>query len=194
MDVIDFRSLFGELGLDIKTHSGNLRCPHCARKAFKPYPDGRAHCHACAWHGDAIQLYADVKEIDRNQAYAKLAELYNLGKVKVKPKTRDEAMVGLACDLEYLAWCRMYFAFYQDSRAGISHYQKKSGYSQAQVSKILNGRFDQVSRKAWNSVVNMLRKDINVDALKRDIKEQTGYWRNRIEKDEVLRDSVSKHQ
>jgi hypothetical protein len=41
------------------------QCPlHRDEQAsFVVYPDGHAHCYGCGWHGDVIDLYADVNDI-----------------------------------------------------------------------------------------------------------------------------------
>ena len=194
MDSIDFRDLFVEQDLDATLHGGNFRCPFCGTKAFKAYDDGRAHCHHCEWHGDAVALYSALKDVDRQQAYTALAELYGLGRIKPKTKTLAEARKGLVDDLEFLAWCRLYFAFYKNQRSGLEHYQRRSGFSRPQFSKVLNGRFDLVSRKAWNQVVLALRQSLNIGQLKRDLENSAEFWGRKIREEESLREAVSKFQ
>lgn len=192
-DSIDFKDLFIELNLDPIPHSGNLTCPFCDKKAFKPYDDGRAHCHNCNWHGDAVQLYADLKGKSRQDAYTTLAELYGLGRIHPAKKTYEQARDSLANDLEFLSWCRMYFAFYRNQRSNMTYYQQKSGLSPAQFSKIVNGQFDLVSRKTWNMVVLMLKQSLDIRAFKSDIKHETGFWKQHISEN-GLNEAVGKFQ
>jgi hypothetical protein len=195
IETIDFKDLFVELGLDPTDHSGNLTCPFCGKKSFTPYRDnGVARCHACDWSGNAINLYAKVKGVDTKETYADLLALYNAKAIKLKPKTRKEAVEQLASDLDFLAWARLHFAFYKSERMGAAHYQKKSGYSRSHFTKVMNGQFDKVSRKAWNEIVLLLRQAINVGQLKKDMGLKSAYWKGRIEGDGQLRESVSRFQ
>ena len=152
------------------------------------------HCHSCKWSGNTISFYAKVKGLEYKQAFAALIDLYNLKRIKPKRKTRQEAVNGLASDLDLLAWVRIYFAFYKSDRMNPAYYQKKSGYSRSHFTKVLNGQFDKVSRKAWNEIVLMLRHAIKVGSLKKDIGMKSGYWKERIGSDGQLRESVSKYQ
>ncbi|MGE4339850.1 MAG: hypothetical protein AB7E55_28370, partial [Pigmentiphaga sp.] len=191
---IDFAELFSELGLPADARSGNLCCPFCGKRAFKPYDDGRAHCHACAWHGNAVRLYAEIKDIDRDTAFAELAELYNLKRIKPRRKTLAEARKALAADLDFLAWCRMYFAYYGGLRHGITHYVVRTRFSRPLLSKVLNGRFDLVSREAWHEVILMLRQGINIGAFRKDLDRKAAAWDEHIGEEAGLRESVVKFQ
>lgn len=192
---IDFNDLFAELGLDPTAHSGNLACPFCGKKSFTPYRDnGVARCHACGWSGNAINLFAQVKGVDNKEAFAALVGLYDAKTIKLKPKTRKEAVEQLASDLDFLAWVRLHFAFYKSERMGAAYYQKKSGYSRSHFTKVLNGQFDKVSRKAWSEIVLMLRQSINVGQLRKDMGLKSAYWKDRIQTDDQLRESVSRYQ
>jgi hypothetical protein len=171
MHHIDYPELFHQLDLDPTLHSGKMACPFCTKKAFTDYADGKAYCHACQWSGDAIQLYAAVKRIDRKEAYAALAELFEHGDIKPKRRTLHEVVESLSRDLEFLAWCRMYFAYHGNDRAGMSHYQSKTGLSRPQFSKVINGHFELVSPRSWNLVLTILRQDIDIKDFRRDLKE-----------------------
>jgi hypothetical protein len=149
-ETINYQDLFIELGLDPIAKSGNLVCPFCNKRAFTPYDNGQAHCHACSWHGNAIMLWAEAKRIGRKEAFAELAELYHLKRIKVKKRTRIEALKSLASDLDFLAWARIYFAFYKSERTSAARLQEESGYSRSHFTKVMNGQFDMVSRKAWD--------------------------------------------
>jgi len=195
LDCIDYQDLFAELDLDATTHGGNHVCPFCGKESFTPYRDnGVARCHSCGWAGNAISLVAQIKGVDNDKAFATLVEMYNLERIALKSKTRKEAVDQLANELEFLAWVRLHFAFYKSERLGPSHYQRKSGYSRSHFTKVLNGQFDKVSRKAWSEIVLMLRQSINVGQLKKDMEMRSAYWKERIGSDGLLKESVSKFQ
>jgi Cft2 family RNA processing exonuclease len=193
-ETINYQDLFIELGLDPIAKSGNLVCPFCNKRAFTPYDNGQAHCHACSWHGNAIMLWAEAKRIGRKEAFAELAELYHLKRIKVKKRTRIEALKSLASDLDFLAWARIYFAFYKSERTSAARLQEESGYSRSHFTKVMNGQFDMVSRKAWDAIVLLLRQSIKPDELRKDMGMKSGYWIERIKQDEILRERVSKFQ
>lgn len=192
---INFKDLFVELGLDPMTKGGNHICPFCDKTAFTPYSDnGVARCHACGWAGNAINLYAKARDVDTQEAFAELVKLYGQGRIKLKAKTRTEAITKLASDLEFLAWVRASFAFYKSERMGAAHYQRKSGYSRSHFTKVLNGQPDKVSRKAWNEIVLLLRQAINLGQLKRDMGMGDKYWKDRIMGEDQLKECVARYQ
>jgi hypothetical protein len=193
-ETINYQDLFVELSLDPIAKSGNLVCPFCNKRAFTPYDNGQAHCHACSWHGNAIMLWAEAKRIGRKEAFAELAELYKLNRIKAKKRTRSEALKSLASDLDFLAWARIYFAFYKSERTSAARLQEESGYSRSHFTKVMNGQFDMVSRKAWDAIVLLLRQSIKPDELRKDMGMKSGYWIERIKQDEILRERVSKFQ
>ncbi|WP_272700881.1 hypothetical protein [Desulfovibrio sp. Fe33] len=193
-ETINYQDLFVELSLDPIAKSGNLVCPFCGERAFTPYDNGQVHCHACSWHGNAIMLWAKVKGIDNKTAYAELAELYKLNRIKAKKRTRSEALKSLANDLDFLAWARLYFAFYKSDRISPARLQEASGYSRSHFTKVMNGQFDKVSRKAWDEIVLLLKQSINPDELRKDMGMKSGYWKERIQQDAVLKECVSKFQ
>lgn len=180
MEGIDFQELFFELDLDHSLHGGNLICPFCQKKSFKDYRDGKAYCHSCKWSGNAIRLYVEMKHVTKQEAYNALVELYKLERIKPKQKTTQEAVDSLSKDLEFLAWCRMHFAFYGSDRIGMRHCQEQAGMSRSQFSKIINGHFDQVSPRSWHTALLILRQTIDIKGFRRDIKEGKLLWERKV--------------
>ena len=192
IEAINYQDIFIELDLEPTTHSGNLTCPFCNKESFSTYDNGQAHCHACSWHGNSVKLWAEVKGIDRTTAFKELAELFGHDRIKPRAKSRKEAIDGLSHDLDFLARVRVHFAFYKTHKMGPSHYQRQCGYSQSHFTKVMNGQYDKVSRKAWNEIVLFLRHSIDVEQINRDLEMKSGYWKGRIEDDGQLRESVAK--
>lgn len=95
MNDVDFKFVMFHLGLDMKQHSGNYKCPFCFKKSFTVYPDEKGYCHnpTCKWSGDAIQLVCDVKNISRNESMKELGIALRDNFIQLKEQTYEEAKV-----------------------------------------------------------------------------------------------------
>jgi hypothetical protein len=138
---------------------------------MKTYPDGGAKCHnaACGWHGNGADLYAKIKGISKHEAYKELAP-HAKSLIKKDKITFKQALDKIADDLLFLAYVRMYFAYYGNERKNQKFYQEKYGASKKTFSFVINGNFESVSFLKWNEIVTLLRQDINIERFKSDLK------------------------
>lgn len=184
---IYFEDVMSLAGFSTHKKSGNMVCPFCGKKSFKAYPDQKAQCHnkTCGWHGDALQFYTDHKGISRNEAFKELAVALELKAIKFKQKklTFAEATNALAKDLEFLAWCRMYFAFYNTDRVNQKIYADKSNLSQSAFNKILNGNVSNII--TWKKALNILRIEIPIDKFKKDLALKSRFFKISVDNTDV---------
>lgn len=177
-ETVSFEDVLILAGCDIMAKSGNIKCPFCQKMSFKIYPDQRAKCHnkSCNWYGDSAQFYSDYKEISRLEAIRELSSKLDLKKsiIQTKEQTYNEAKKSLSEDYKFLSWCRIYFAFYGDKVVNQKVYADKCGLSKSEFSRIINGIMG--SATTWRKVLNILRQEINIDRLKRDIKKGSQYF------------------
>ena len=128
-ETVMFEDVLIQANCDISAKSGNIKCPFCNTWSFKIYPEQLAKCHnaSCGWHGNAIKFYTEFKNIDKNEAIKELAVKLDLKKsiVGKKEQTLKEAKIALAKDLEFLSWCRLYFAFYKNDVVKNVGYQNR---------------------------------------------------------------------
>lgn len=184
---INFEDVLEICNVDLRKKSGNLKCPFCQVQSFKIYPEQKANCHnlACKWHGDAIQFYGDYKNISRAEAFKELAEKLKIGELKFSKKTLTyaEALEAFSKDLEFLAWCRMYFAFYGNKRVNQQIYAEKANLSQSAFNKILNGNLGNLI--TWKKTLNVLKTELRIEQFKKDLKIGNQYFKNDIDTDAV---------
>jgi hypothetical protein len=163
---IGFIEIMGLMGASTKMKSTNNYCPFCGKPSLKLYPDTRkAHCHneSCAFHGDPILMYAKWRGLEYAEAVSELAQKYEKGLLRQKTATTlDEARKELAEDLMFLAWVRMFLAFYNDSERDFAYYQQRSGESKAVFSRVLNGQIEDTSHERWKRVIAFLKSDIDL--------------------------------
>ena len=194
MDIeVDFLSVLIDLGLaKRKRPTGNYDCPFCGRTSLKIYPDKKGHCHACEWDGDAIKLYQDSQNVSRHQACQDLGVAWATDRIKFTPQTYEEAKEELARDLEFLAWLRMYLAFYdRPDRIDRKMLADKAGISEGELSKTINGRVG--NAKSWRKTLNVLRLDIPLKKFKEDLGLGIKYFEELIES-EKMGSVVKKYQ
>lgn len=193
-EYVAFEDVLNNVGEYTQEKSGNIKCPFCKKYSFRIYPDNRAKCHneGCKWNGDAIQFYADYNNISRNEAFNELGIHLKSGKLKLlsKEQTYHEAKESLAKDLEFLAWCRMYFAFYKNDRVNQQIYAEKSDLSQSAFNKILNGNMGNAT--TWRKTLNVLRQEIDINIFKKDIKKGFHYFYNNIDTNAVKKYRIKK--
>ena len=188
---IDFEDVIMKIGAELRRRSGNLKCPFCGKMSFKVYNDAKAKCHnaSCGWSGNAIKLYSDYKKITYQEAFAELTGLYKAGEINLRKRTYAEAKAKLADDLEFLAECRMYLAFYGRDRSSQTDIQKMSGLSKAVFSKVLDGKLDEVGVESWWKVILILKEKINLKQFRQDRLDKD-YFVRMIE--ERMKDAVKK--
>lgn len=166
---IGFIEIMGLMGGSTKMKSTNHYCPFCGMGTLKLYPDTRkAHCHndGCGFHGDPIFMYAKWRGIEYAEAVTELAQKYNQGLLRRKTATTlDEARKELAEDLKFLAWVRMYIAFYNSLKRDFAYYQKRSGESKAVFSRVLNGQIEATSYERWKRVIAFLKTEIDLKSF-----------------------------
>ena len=191
---VNFEDVLVLAKCDISSKSGNIQCPFCKTGAFKIYPEQLAKCHnaSCGWHGNAVQFYAKFENIGMSEAFKQLAEKLNLKKaiVAVKEQTFDEAKNALADDLEFLSWCRLYFAFYKDNVVEQKTYAEKCGLSKSAFSRILNGNMG--NALTWRKTLNVLRQEINIERVKKDIEKGAKYFLDDIPIEYVTKYRIKK--
>lgn len=177
-ETVMFEDVLIQANCDISEKSGNIKCPFCNTWSFKIYKDQKAKCHnaSCGWHGNAIKFYTEFKNIDKNEAIKELAVKLDLKKsiVGKKEQTLKQAKNALAKDLEFLSWCRLYFAFYKNDVVEQKIYAEKCGLSKSAFSRILNGNMG--NALTWRKTLNVLRQEINIERLKKDIKKGAKYF------------------
>lgn len=182
---IEFTDVLCLVNADIQEKCGNLKCPFCGVQSFKIYRgmNETAKCHnkKCGWNGNALQFYAKYKDITYKDAFKELAESLRLGEIKFSPKiqTYDEALDEFAEDLNFLAWCRMYFAFYRRNITQKTFYEK-AGLSQSAFNKILNGNIG--DKITWRRTLSILRNDVPINQLKKDMKMGAEFFKIDIDK------------
>lgn len=193
-ETVDFEDVLLLAGCDITAKSGNIKCPFCQTRSFRIYPDQKAKCHndLCNWYGDAAQFYADYKDMSRHEAIKELADKLDLKKsiVQLKEQTYDEAKKSLSEDFEFLAWCRMYFAFYGDKVVNQKLYADKCGLSKSTFSKIMNGMMGNAI--TWRKTLNILRQEIDINRLKKDMQKGARYFLEDIPSDYIRKYRIKK--
>ena len=193
-ETVMFEDVLVQANCDISEKSGNIKCPFCNTWSFKIYPEQLAKCHnaSCGWHGNAIKFYTEFKNIDKNEAIKELAVKLDLKKsiVGKKEQTLKEAKIALAKDLEFLSWCRLYFAFYKNDVVEQKIYAEKCGLSKSAFSRILNGNMG--NALTWRKTLNVLRQEINIERLKKDMKKGAKYFLEDIPLEYVTKYRIKK--
>lgn len=193
-ETVMFEDVLIQANCDISEKSGNIKCPFCNTWSFKIYKDQKAKCHnaSCKWYGDAAQFYAEFKNIDRSEAIKELAVKLNLKEslVAINEQTFDEAKDALANDLEFLSWCRLYFAFYKNNVVEQKIYAEKCGLSKSAFSRILNGNMG--NALTWRKTLNVLRQEISIERLKKDIDKGAQYFLEDIPLEYVTKYRIKK--
>ncbi|MEG6503676.1 MULTISPECIES: hypothetical protein [unclassified Desulfovibrio] len=193
-ETVDFKDVLLLENCSITEKSGNIKCPFCNKLSFKIYPDQLAKCHnnVCNWYGDVIQFYTDFKKISRSEAFKELAGRLDLKKsiVEIKEQTFDEARMALAEDLEFLSWCRMYFAFYKNDVVDQKVYAEKCGLSKSAFSRILNGNMG--NALTWRKTIVILKQEIDIKRLQKDIKKGIKYFLENIPPEYIKKYRIKK--
>lgn len=191
---LKFESVMDLLNLDMRQKYGNYTCPFCDEESFTVYPDQKAYCHtkSCQWSGNALQLFCDIEKVSIHDAYKSLSIALDKKFIQPVEQTYGEAKASLAKDLEFLAWVRMYLAFYdRPAITGRAMLQKKAGLSKGEFSKVINGRVG--NGLTWRKTLAVLRSEIHMDKFKKDLKLEEKFFERLLE-DEKQGRVIRKYQ
>lgn len=177
---VDFESVLCFLGVNITKKNGNIRCPFCGKNSFRIYDDTqKGYCHnkSCRFNGNALDFCMKYENCSKDEAYQKLINMLRKNEKSIL-QTYNDAFNELASDLNFLAWVRMYAAFYGNSRFNQKEFCKKLDITTSTFNKILNGNLG--NGLTWRKTLNVLKNEINIDKFKNDLKSGTQFFKNFI--------------
>lgn len=164
---IDLLSLFIHCGLNKRRKNKKYFCPFCNTWSFELQLDeATCRCGNCDFSGSAIQFYARLKEIPDYRSLRELTKLLGDGTIWLRKRTRQEAVVALSKDLEFLAYVRMYWAFYGHSRENQEYHQLNSGIAKSSFNRVVNGDISNVAKVPWNMAIAYLKSKIDIEGFK----------------------------
>lgn len=164
---IDLLSIFIHCGLNKRRKNQKYLCPFCNAWDFDLQPDdSTCSCGNCSFSGSATQFYAKLKDIPMYRSRYELEKLLDAGTIWLYKRTRKEAVEKLSKDLEFLAYVRMYWAFYGHDRENQKYHQLDSGIAKSPFNRVINGDFCHVAIDVWNMVIAYLDSKININEFK----------------------------
>lgn len=182
---IDLLSIFIHCGLNKRRKNQKYFCPFCNTWNFDLQLDeATCSCGNCDFSGNAVEFYAKVKGIPKYQSFRELNKLREDGTIWLRKRTRQEAVVALSKDLEFLAYVRMYWAFYGHNRENQEFHQLNSGIAKSSFNRVVNGDIGNVAKEPWNLAIVYLKSTIDIEKFKTDL--ATGALNFEAEANELL--------
>lgn len=182
---IDLLSIFIHCGLNKRRKNQKYFCPFCNTWNFFLQPDeAECSCGNCGFSGNAVEFYAKLKNIPKHQSFRELTKLREDGIIWLRKRTRKEAIEKLSKDLEFLAYVRMYWAFYGHSRENQEFHQLNSGIAKSSFNRVVNGDIGNVAKEPWNLAIVYLKSTIDIEKFRTDL--ATGALNFEAEASELL--------
>ena len=105
IDLGEIAGRYTELRRSGKVYMG--RCPHPDHEdknpSFYVYPDSRFYCYGCGWHGDAVDLWAVLEDVQPGiEAALELAREYGIDLPEVDPEAQRLAEERRRREGEYI--------------------------------------------------------------------------------------------
>lgn len=164
---IDLLSIFIHCGLNKRRKNQKYYCPFCNTWNFDLQLDeATCSCGNCDFSGSATEFYAKLKDIPMYRSRYELEKLLENGTIWLRQRTRQEAIQEASRILEFLAYVRMYWAFYGQNRENQEYHRLNSGIAKSSFNRVINGDIEHVAKKPLYMAIAYLKSQIDIDDFK----------------------------